>query len=942
MGNELEKISKNNLLDIFYEHVSEQDWLDGVDYYQGGKVTDLSVFDGLLTSKVLGLHASYEVRIKIHPSGHQIQWIECTCSKNRKRNIYCEHITAFMLHIDREAPKLLGPLTKNMPLKPPIGAKRVRVAAKKEEEKTQQTARARILEHLNQSIHSVNLVGRGPSLRVRVEIKEGQLTHYDLALDDAAKFLTEKKKLKTASDDVKKLKVYKQDVILGTRLYQSENEEIIAERVIGIKHTPKSADKIEEINKIPTVLERAKLFLSKETKAKESLYEFIPIKNGVKLLGENYFFFPERGYWPINREALTSDWHELPLQKKYKGDQVAKLIASEFEQYLSLGPIWLDEHLKEPTVIEIPKLTEIKVHAEQDGWFTLDPQYGHGDSSVAMVDLIRQFISKKRDYHKTGKSWIKIPELVKQFDWEFDESGKYLKVDSIGLHRLKAAMGEFDQFAGSKKIINQIRNRVEFSPPKQIPSLADSKLNLRDYQTFGLKWLWWLYNNGLHGLLADEMGLGKTHQAMALLTCIRKEKPDAKFLVISPTTVLDHWLDKVVDFCPNLDPIKHHGPKRDYKLSFLETGINTVITSYGVLLRDIKSMSQMQWDAVILDEAHFVKNNATATYAAVCRLNANIRICLTGTPMENTLSELKNVFDFLVPGYLGSDDYFKKNFIKPMEKAPNEDDTTEIALQKLIHPFKMRRTKDQVLDDLPAKVEDVRHCALSDEQVKMYRDIIELKASPLLKQLEDGATPVPFLHVFATLTLLKQLCDHPALVHKSTDYKKYESGKFNLLKELLDEALASDHKVVIYSQYVSMIDIICRYLTDSSIEFVSLTGQTRNRGKIIKKFQEDPNTKIFVGSLLAGGIGIDLTSASVVIHYDRWWNASKENQATDRVHRIGQNKNVQVLKLITRGTLEEKIDSIIKSKQKLFERFLEKDEEIFKTLSRQEMIDLLH
>jgi SNF2 family DNA or RNA helicase len=350
-------------------------------------------------------------------------------------------------------------------------------------------------------------------------------------------------------------------------------------------------------------------------------------------------------------------------------------------------------------------------------------------------------------------------------------------------------------------------------------------------------------------------------------------------------------------------------------------------------------MSAIRWDAVILDEAHVVKNNQTATYKAACKLNSHLRLCLTGTPMENHLGELKNLFDFLVPGYLGSDEYFRKNFATPVTSGAAPE--TELALQKLIHPFKLRRSKSSVLPDLPAKVEDLRHCALSDEQVRLYRDIVAMKARPLVDQLKDESTPIPFLHVFATISLLKQVCDHPALVLENTNWRKHESGKFELLRELLAESLGSGHKVVIYSQYVGMIKIIESWLTEEKIGHVILTGQTRNRGDVIDKFQTDANTKVFVGSLLAGGVGIDLTAASEVIHYDRWWNASKENQATDRVHRIGQQKNVQVLKLVTRGTLEEKIDRMIKAKHALFERFMDRDEEIFKSLSRQELIELL-
>ena len=435
------------------------------------------------------------------------------------------------------------------------------------------------------------------------------------------------------------------------------------------------------------------------------------------------------------------------------------------------------------------------------------------------------------------------------------------------------------------------------------------------------------------------MGLGKTHQAMSLLTGIQTEVKQPRFLIVAPTTVLDHWEDKIEQYCPNLRAMKFHGPKRSQGFSIFLEKHQTMITSYGVLLRDLKHLSKIEWDAFILDEAHFVKNQDTATYRAVCRIKARIRVCLTGTPMENHLGELKNIFDFLIPGYLGSNDYFKKQFIGPIENEKSVE--AELKLQKLIHPFKMRRTKNNVLKDLPEKVEDVRHCELSDEQVKMYRDLLAMKARPLIEQLQEDGQAVPYLHVFATLTLLKQICDHPALLMKGTDYREVTSGKFELFKELLDEALGSDHKIVVYSQYLGMIKIFEAYLKEMGVGYGILTGQTRNRGKVIERFQTDPECKVFCGSLMAGGIGIDLTAASVVIHYDRWWNASKENQATDRVHRIGQNKNIQVLKLVTRGTLEEKIDILINSKRDLFERFMDRDEEIFRKLGRDQLIDFL-
>lgn len=933
---------KTDILDFFYEYTTEDDWHEGLDLYTTGKVQDIQIIHGLITGKVsTNIGRNFEVRLKVHPNGRFIQWIECTCRKNRTSGQYCEHIASLMISLQHDHAKMLSSIDGKMPIKAPSLPRKVRNAQAKEENlaKKQDGAAQSILSHLK-NIHSVRLMTKGPSIRVRAETKPGEFKSYTFQIDDAAKFLSHSPNLKTAHADVKQLKVYQSHVILGTRIYQIEDEKIVAEKVVAIKHTSRSIASIESLNtNISNEIGLHKMFSQLLPKGKEGDFEFVPIKNARGYIGKEYFFYPSRGYWKLNLADVHGDWHELPLKKTFKDDQAATLVDTGFQEYLEYGPIWLDGKLKAYHIEESPEISEIKVHKTSEGWFYLDPSYGQGKSSVSMVDLMLQFRKNQRNYLKSGDRWLRVPDFIKEHEWDLDESGKMLKVDSLGLMRLKAAIGDFDHFVGSKTIIQKIRNKLEFREAGKLPSLKHTKLTLREYQEKGVQWMWWLYQNNLHGLLADEMGLGKTHQSMALMSAIQKQKSDAQFLVICPTTVLDHWEDKVIDFCPNLRPIKHHGPKRALNIKAMNKSHDLMITSYGVLLRDLKHLSNIFWDAIILDEAHFVKNNDTATYRAVCKLQGQIRICLTGTPMENHLGELKNIFDFLVPGYLGSDKYFKKKYLSVIEKG--NDQEAELELQKLIHPFKMRRNKANVLEDLPPKVEDIRHCTLSSDQVKLYKKILSMKGKPLIDQLKKSDAPVPYLHVFATLTLLKQVCNHPALVEKSTDYKAYESGKFELLKEILEEALGSGHKVVIYSQYVQMIKIISAYLEDQEVEHVILTGSTRNRGEAINKFQKKESCRVFIGSLLAGGVGIDLTAASVVVHYDRWWNASKENQATDRVYRMGQNKNVQVLKLVNRGTLEEKIDALISSKSELFEKFLDKDEEIFKSLSRNQLIELL-
>lgn len=942
-------MTKQSIIEFFYEHVDENDWYEGIDLYQAGKLSKISDYQGLVSSRVdSGRGEVAEVRLKIHPNGSTIQWIECTCRKNRLSGRYCEHMSAFMFGIDREKPELFKNLDAKTPFKPPSNTRKQKGASKEtvkiDDDQVSAVAAApgqKILSYLEGSIHSAQYINQGAILRVRIEIKAGQLMNYQLDVDGAAKYLQANPRIRQFSDDLDNIKIYEAPIIRGSIITQTSDETIQVDKVIAIKHTQKSAEKAEESGLIAgSFIKELNLHTSLEPKGKKGLYEFIPAKAASKYLGKEFFFAPNRGYWPIDRQATANSWDDQPHKRAYEEDAAAELVASQFQAYLQTGPIWLDDNLTSPLVLDQLELSQISIIGEEDGWFFLDPKYAKGDVKISMLDLLRQAKKKNRNYVRTGKTWVKIPEFVRENEWEFDPTGQFLKVDSIGLMRIKAAVGDFDHFVGSKKLLNTIRNRVEFDHDIKSPPLSGSGLNLREYQDTGFKWLWWLYKNRLHGLLADEMGLGKTHQAMALLYAIQQmAKESPRFLIIAPTTVLDHWEDKIRNFCPTLNPLKHHGPKRTKNLKAALKTHPTMITSYGILLKDIKDLATIPWDVIILDEAHFVKNNDTATYHAVCKLQGHTRLCLTGTPIENHLGELKNIFDFLVPGYLGSEEFFKKQFMQPIQTA--ETPEREIALQRLIHPFKMRRTKELVLKDLPAKVEDKRSCELSTEQAGIYRRILEMKASPLIQQLKDDKTPIPFLHVFATITLLKQVCDHPAMVLEGSNWRDHQSGKFEALKELLDEALGSGHKVVIFSQYVTMISIIASYLTEAQIGHAVLTGQTRNRGALIQKFQEEPDCKVFVGSLLAGGIGIDLTAASVVIHYDRWWNASKENQATDRIHRIGQNKNVQVFKLLTKGTLEEKIDQLIASKQKIFEKFMDQDEEIFKTLTREQLIDLL-
>jgi SNF2 family DNA or RNA helicase len=308
-------------------------------------------------------------------------------------------------------------------------------------------------------------------------------------------------------------------------------------------------------------------------------------------------------------------------------------------------------------------------------------------------------------------------------------------------------------------------------------------------------------------------------------------------------------------------------------------------------------------------------------------------VALTGTPLENQLLELWSVVDLIVPGFLGSEREFRRSHRTPTHHQLHR-------LRQRLSVLTLRRVKEQVLSDLPEKVEDLRFCRLAEEQEALYRAIHSQESKQIADVLSDTAHEIPYMHIFALITRLKQVCDHPALV-ASGPGSPARSGKLEVFEQILDEALAGDHQVVVFSQYVMMIDLLSRYLERRAIDHLVLTGATRDRDRIIRRFNSEQHERVLLASLLAGGVGIDLTGASVVIHYDRWWNPAREDQATDRVHRFGQRRFVQVFKLVTHDTIEERINALIQAKVQLIEEVVTPTEALVRQLTRHELAELL-
>jgi superfamily II DNA or RNA helicase len=491
---------------------------------------------------------------------------------------------------------------------------------------------------------------------------------------------------------------------------------------------------------------------------------------------------------------------------------------------------------------------------------------------------------------------------------------------------------------GEKRLVNKIKKMLEFKPARDLEPFQSLKCELREYQRLGVQWLLFLYDNNFGGLLCDDMGLGKTVQIIAFIEALKEQRNCTEpVIALCPATVLPHWHKIISAFAPDLKVKVYYNSGRE---NALKKDYDVLLTTYGILRNDIEELGKTAFELAVFDEVHQLKNDNTETYNAAARINSRCSIGLTGTPIENSLNDLKNLFNLTMPGLFGHDTSAGEQIVSLLESA---SDNHLQHLHKLISPFILRRTKKMVLLDLPPKIEDFRTCELTEEQRTIYFEAMTNRGGPIIQSLKNRDAPVPYMKILALLSFLKQVCDHPALAAgRPSEYESHNSGKWELFTELLDEALESGQKVVVFTQFLGMVEIFHLYLEQKNIGHCVLTGESRNRGDLIKRFETDDTCRVFIGSLKAGGVGIDLVAASVVIHYDRWWNASKEDQATDRVHRIGQKRGVQVLKLVTEKSIEERIGNIIDRKKKLAEKALiEDDPEELKVFTREELMEII-
>ena len=571
-----------------------------------------------------------------------------------------------------------------------------------------------------------------------------------------------------------------------------------------------------------------------------------------------------------------------------------------------------------------------------------------------LQDIMQKYKLKKKYYRLKNGDFIDLEEshdiefldkLVTGMDLDYTDLEKEeirLPVNrTLYLNELlkKQEISNVSKNSEFKKIVENMEHdniNEEIFIPENMDKI------LRDYQKIGFRWLKVLDSYHFGGILADDMGLGKTLQVISIvLDYVQKSGKDRKTtIVVSPSSLTLNWKNEVQKFAPDLkiQVIRGNAVERKEIISNIEN-YDIVITSYDLLKRDISIYNEKNYcfKYVIADEAQYMKNSNTQNAKAIKKLNAETRFALTGTPIENSLAELWSIFDFVMPGYLFSYKKFKSLYETPIVKE--QDEQAMKKLKMLIEPFILRRNKTDVLTELPEKTITVVNNQMEQEQELIYLSYLSKIKKEVAEEINMNGFEKSQIKILAGLTRLRQICCHPGLFLK--DYKGM-SSKLSQCMEIMDDAIQSNHKILLFSGYTSMFEIIEKQLRTMNIKYFKLTGNTKvdERIALVDEFNTNPDIKVFLISLKAGGTGLNLTGADMVIHYDPWWNQSAENQATDRAYRIGQKNNVQVYKLITSNSIEEKIYELQQKKANLVDNMLSTKTSFINKFSKDEIMSL--
>lgn len=573
-------------------------------------------------------------------------------------------------------------------------------------------------------------------------------------------------------------------------------------------------------------------------------------------------------------------------------------------------------------------------------WFEIHAKVKFGDQEVGLKEIQKAVLNKTR-YVKLGDGTLGVMPT----EW-VDKFGSYFRSGTIKDSFIKTHHTNFQiiddlfekEVLSNEALLKLNDYREKLANFHSIGATAvPEKLNatLRDYQKEGLNWLNFLDEFGFGGCLADDMGLGKTIQMIAYMLHQQEKGNSEANLVVVPTSLLFNWQVELDKFAPHLKRLIVYGADRNTKsVDFSKYDI--VLTSYGTMLSDIELLKNYYFNCIILDESQAIKNPSSKRYKAARLLQGRQRIAMTGTPVENNTFDLYSQLSFAVPGLFGTAQRFKDEYSTPIDKF--QDGKRASELQQKIHPFVLRRTKTQVAKELPEKTEIVLHCEMGAEQQRVY-DAYKKQFQLFLSQPDSDALNGGSLHVLQGLTKLRQICNSPALL-SDDEYYGNESAKLTVLMENI-LSLKDDHKILVFSQFVGMLELVKVALEAENIAYTYLTGKTKNREAEVNKFQDDDSIRVFLISLKAGGTGLNLTKAEYVFLIDPWWNPAVENQAIDRAHRIGQENKVVAIRLITPNTIEEKIMELQSRKNQLVQDLVHTDASILKQLSKEDLMRMV-
>lgn len=629
-------------------------------------------------------------------------------------------------------------------------------------------------------------------------------------------------------------------------------------------------------------------------------------------------------------------------------EEIYNFLSKDIENYMKMFEVLVAKNFKEKKVRALSlKTMGIRV---ENNLLNLDLE-NIGLDLAELNDIIKKYKLKKKYYRLKNGDFIDLEndktikvfaEMEDNLDIQYEEAeNNIIKLPINRIMYLDKILKKLDntkiitnnEYVEIVETIDQNNQSTETKLPNNLNA------ELRKYQKEGYNWLKNLDTYNFGGILADDMGLGKTLQVLAvILSYVENEKEAVKpSLIVAPSSLVLNWLNEAEKFTPTLTKVAITGNYEERKSKIDDiANFNIVVTSYDLLKRDIDLYKQKNYDFkyIIADEAQYIKNNNTKNARAIKYINAETRFALTGTPIENSLSELWSIFDYAMPGYLFSYKKFKELYETPIVKEENNNRMER--LKRLIEPFVLRRVKKEVLTELPDKSVTVLYNEMEEEQKNIYMSYMLRAKSEVLQEINSENNRI---RILALLMRLRQICCHPSLF-----LNNYEGGSSKLEQciEVINDVIKNNHRILLFSGYTSMFEIIEKELKKRKIKYFKLTGQTKvdERIDLVNEFNKNEDIKVFLISLKAGGTGLNLTGADVVIHYDPWWNLSAENQATDRTYRIGQKNNVQVYKLITKNSIEEKIYELQQRKEKLIDSVLSNKNTFINNLSKEDIMAL--